>query len=110
MIEDCRPPTIRFEGRERPTNVIYRRVRIFRQDCVDFRSCPDRRRRRHVRFPSRADILLQRGKCSHGPIVLQKSKVVGLRIFAKNPKQETIADSYNLNRATEVACEFNVPR
>jgi hypothetical protein len=45
-----------------------------------------------------------------GWIVLQKSKVAGLRIFAKNPKQETIADSYNLNRATEVAYEFNVPR
>jgi len=44
------------------------------------------------------------------PIVLQKSKVAGLRIFAKNPKREAIADSYNLNRATEVAYEFNVRR
>jgi hypothetical protein len=44
------------------------------------------------------------------PIVLQKSKVAGLRIFAKNPKREAIADSYNLNRAAEVAYEFNVRR
>jgi hypothetical protein len=44
------------------------------------------------------------------PIVLQKSKVAGLRIFAENPKREAIADSYNLNRATEVACEFNARR
>jgi hypothetical protein len=43
-------------------------------------------------------------------IVLQKSKVAGLRIFAKNPKREAIADSYDLNRATEVAYEFNVRR
>jgi hypothetical protein len=45
-----------------------------------------------------------------GRIVLQKSKVAGLRIFAENPKREAIADSYNLNRATEVACEFNARR
>jgi hypothetical protein len=44
------------------------------------------------------------------PIVLQKSKVAGLRIFVKNPKREAIADLYNLNRATEVPCKFNVPR
>jgi hypothetical protein len=43
-------------------------------------------------------------------IVLQKSKVAGLRIFAKNPKQETIADSYDLNRTTEFTYEFNVAR
>jgi len=43
-------------------------------------------------------------------IVLQKSKVAGLRIFAKNPKQEAIADSYNLNRVTEVAYEVDVRR
>jgi hypothetical protein len=43
-------------------------------------------------------------------IVLQKSKVAGFRIFAKNPKREAIADSYNLNRAAEVAYEFNVRR
>jgi hypothetical protein len=44
------------------------------------------------------------------PILLQKSKVAGLRIFAKNPKREAIADLYNLNRAAEVADEFNVRR
>src|SRR6202035_2394363 len=44
------------------------------------------------------------------PIVLQKSKVAGLRFFRENMKRETIADSYNLNRVTEVACEFNVRR
>jgi hypothetical protein len=43
-------------------------------------------------------------------IVLQKSKVAGLRIFRENTKREAIADSYNLNRVTEVACEFNVRR
>jgi hypothetical protein len=47
---------------------------------------------------------------SFGPIVLQKSKVAGLRIFRENKKRETIADSYNVNRVTEVACEFNVRR
>jgi hypothetical protein len=39
-----------------------------------------------------------------GGIVLQKSKVAGLRIFRENTKREAIADSYNLNRVTEVAC------
>ena len=43
-------------------------------------------------------------------IVLQKSKVAGPRFFRENKKQETIADSYDLNRVTEVACEFNVRR
>src|SRR3984893_3339226 len=47
--------------------------------------------------------------CS-GPILLQKSKVADLRIFRENTKREAIADSYNLNRVTEVACEFNVRR
>ena len=49
-------------------------------------------------------------RCPFLGIVLQKSKVAGLRIFAKNPKREAIADLYNLNRATEVAYEFNVGR
>ena len=40
------------------------------------------------------------------PILLQKSKVAGPRIFRENTKREAIADSYNLNRVTEVACEF----
>ncbi len=44
------------------------------------------------------------------PIVLQKSKVAGQRIFRENTKRKAIADSYNLNRVTEVACEFNVRR
>jgi hypothetical protein len=43
-----------------------------------------------------------------GPIVLQKSKVVALRIFRENKKRETITDSYTLNRVAEVAGEFNV--
>src|ERR1700730_1082964 len=47
--------------------------------------------------------------CS-GPILLQKSKVADLRIFRENTKREAIADSYNLNRVTEVACESNVRR
>ena len=42
------------------------------------------------------------------PIVLQKSKVVGLKIFRENTKQRAVADSYDLNRVTEVACEFCV--
>jgi hypothetical protein len=45
-----------------------------------------------------------------GRIVLQKSKVEGLRIFRENTKREALADSYNLNRVTEVACEFIVWR
>jgi hypothetical protein len=44
------------------------------------------------------------------PIVLQKSKVAGRLIFREITKREAIADSYNLNRVTEVACEFNVRR
>lgn len=30
--------------------------------------------------------------------------------FRENTEREAIADSYNLNRVTEVACEFNVRR
>jgi hypothetical protein len=41
---------------------------------------------------------------------LQKSKVASLQIFRENTKRETIADSYNLYRVTEVACEFSVRR
>jgi hypothetical protein len=40
------------------------------------------------------------------PIVLQKSKVAALRIFRENAKREAIVDSHDLNRVTEVACEF----
>jgi len=41
-------------------------------------------------------------------ILLQKSKVAGLKIFRENSKQRAVADSYDLNRVTEVACEFCV--
>jgi len=41
-----------------------------------------------------------------GVMVLQKSKVAGQRFFRENTKWEAIDDSYNLNRVTEVACEF----
>jgi hypothetical protein len=41
-------------------------------------------------------------------ILLQKSKVAGLKIFRENTKQRAVADSYDLNRVTEVACEFCV--
>src|ERR1700691_5584433 len=44
------------------------------------------------------------------PIVLQKSKVAGSRIFGENTKREAIADSHRRNRIVEVACEFNVRR
>ena len=40
--------------------------------------------------------------------MLQKSKVAGLKIFRENAKQRAIAASYDLNRVTEVACEFCV--
>jgi hypothetical protein len=43
-------------------------------------------------------------------IVLQKSKVAEPGIFRENAKQETIADSYTLNRITEVASEFSARR
>src|SRR5918999_6197531 len=57
--------------------------------------------------PSRA---LEWTKCmsAFASIVLQKSKVAGLKIFRENTKQRVIADSYDLNRVTEVACEFCV--
>jgi hypothetical protein len=40
-------------------------------------------------------------------IVLQKAKVAAPRIFRENNKRETVADSYTLNRAAEVASEFD---
>ena len=52
----------------------------------------------------------ERGMSVIGGIVLRKAKVAGRRIFRENTKREAIADSHNLNRATEVACEFNVRR
>jgi hypothetical protein len=45
---------------------------------------------------------------SAAPMILIYAR--GLRFFRENMKRETIADSYNLNRVTEVACEFNVRR
>jgi hypothetical protein len=45
---------------------------------------------------------------AHGGILLQKSKVAGFKIFRENTKQRAVADSYDLNRVTEVACEFCV--
>jgi hypothetical protein len=43
---------------------------------------------------------------SSWPILLQNSKVAGPQIFRKKTEREVIADSYNLNRITKVACEF----
>jgi hypothetical protein len=40
-------------------------------------------------------------------ILLQNSKVVAPQIFRESKKRETIADSYSLNRAAEVAGEFD---
>jgi hypothetical protein len=42
------------------------------------------------------------------PILLQNSKVAEQRIFGEKTSRESIADSNNLNRVTEVAREFNV--
>jgi len=39
-------------------------------------------------------------------IVLQKSKVAGLKILRENTKQQAIADSYDRDRGTEVPYEF----
>ena len=47
---------------------------------------------------------------SLGPIVLQKSKVEGTQIFRKKTERKSVTDSYDLNRITEVACEFIVRR
>jgi hypothetical protein len=44
------------------------------------------------------------------PIVLQKSKVAGRRIFRENPERAPVADSYRLNRVTENTGEFNAGR
>ena len=61
-------------------------------------------------LPPKADMCSARAHVRFVPIVLQKSKVEGPRIFRENTKQEAIADSHNLNRVTGVACEFNVRR
>ena len=62
---------------------------------------------RRERSPMRAE---GRTMAAYWQIVLQKSKVAGPRIFRENTKREAIADSYNLNRVTEVACEFSARR
>jgi len=59
-------------------------------------------------LPLKADIGGPACQVRFGPILLQKSKVAGLKIFRENTKQRAIADSYELNRVTEVACEFCV--
>jgi hypothetical protein len=61
-------------------------------------------------LPLKADAAVADRRVCFGPIVLQKSKVAGPRFFRENKKQETIADSYDLNRVTEVACEFKLRR
>jgi len=50
------------------------------------------------------------GQVANWQIVLQKSKVAVRQILCEIMNLEAIADSYNLNRITEVACEFNVRR
>jgi hypothetical protein len=50
------------------------------------------------------------GEDSSWPILLQKSKVAGPRIFRENSERKAITDSYDLNRIAEVACEFDVRR
>ena len=60
--------------------------------------------------PPTTDIGGAQNDVSFVPIVLQKSKVAGPRLFRENTKREVIADSYNLNRVTEVACEFYARR
>ena len=42
------------------------------------------------------------------PDTVRKSKVAGLKIFRENTKQRAIANSYDLNRVTDGACEFCV--
>jgi hypothetical protein len=59
-------------------------------------------------FPSERTIVQPAGQVGNVPILLQKSKVAGLKIFRENTKQRAIADSYDLNRVTDVACEFRV--
>jgi hypothetical protein len=61
-------------------------------------------------LPPKADVSEARRHVREVPIVLQKSKVAWLRIFRENPTREAIADSYDLNRVAEVACEFDVRR
>src|SRR5437763_1827398 len=52
----------------------------------------------------------EKSQLTSWPIVLQKSEVARLRIFRKNMKRGSIADSYALNRVTEADCEFSAMR
>jgi hypothetical protein len=61
-------------------------------------------------LPPATDIRRRGWHVGSVPIVLQKSKVAGPRIFRENTKRKAITDSYDLNRIAEVACEFNVRR
>src|SRR5262245_11268563 len=56
--------------------------------------------------PLRADVRAESVLRRCGPILLQNSKVAGPQIFRKKTEREVIADSYNLNRITKVACEI----
>jgi hypothetical protein len=42
------------------------------------------------------------------PDTVAKVENSGLKIFGENTKQRAIADTYDLNRVTEVACRFCV--
>jgi hypothetical protein len=55
---------------------------------------------------SKADMRDAPSDVAEGPILLQNSKIAGPQIFRKKTEREVIADSYNLNRITNVACEF----
>jgi len=61
-------------------------------------------------LPPKADSAMGSSDVAEGPIVLQKSKVEGAQIFRKKTKRKSVTDSYDLNRITEVACEFIVRR
>jgi hypothetical protein len=45
-----------------------------------------------------------------GGLCCKSRKLQVYEFFAKNTKREAVADSHNLNRVIEVACEFNVRR
>jgi hypothetical protein len=64
----------------------------------------------HRPATQREDFPCQLGAVHTWQIVLQKSKVAGLRFFRENTKREATADSYGLIRVTEVAYEFNTRR
>jgi hypothetical protein len=59
-------------------------------------------------LPSGADVVAAYRHFQKVPILLQKSKVAGLKILGENTTQRAIADSSDLNRVTVAACEFCV--